>query len=150
VKNVFNWFAVETMFDTELEVSEVPEVVEEVGVEVTFKANYTASGIWAENLTLAVLSVPVENASVTISIDGTSITADEIAPGEYTANWTSVLGNYTWTITAAKDGYHTMMTPTDGIEVIPEFQSLTAILVLMLMVAIATIVAKKRRLLKPA
>jgi hypothetical protein len=150
VKNVFNWFAVETMFDTELDVSEVPPLVGEVGVDVTFDANYTTLGILAENLTLVVLSVPVENASVTISIDGTSITADEIAPGEYTANWTSILGTYTWSLTAAKDGYQTITTSAGEVEVIPEFQSLATIMVLMIIVAIATIVAKKRRFLKPA
>jgi len=150
VKNVFNWFAVETVFDTELEVSDVPPLVEEEGVDVTFEANYTTSGILAENLTVEVLSVPVENASVTISIDDTSITAEETAPGEYTATWTSILGTYTWTLTATKDGYQTRTTSAGEFEVIPEFQSLTAILILMLIVAIATIVTKKWRLLKPA
>ena len=149
VKNVFNWFAVETVFDTELGVSDVPPLVGEEGVDVTFEANYTSSGISAENLTLA-LSVPVENASVTVSIDTTSITADETAPGEYTADWTSILGTYTWTLTATKDGYLAITTSAGDIEVIPEFQSLITILALMLMIAIATIVAKKRRLLKPA
>ncbi len=150
VKNVFNWFAVETVFDTELAVSAVPTLVEEEGVDVTFAANYTTSGILAENLTFAVLSVPVENASVTISIDAISITADETAPGEYTATWTSILGTYTWTLTATKDGYQTITTSAGELEVIPEFQSLATILILMLIVAIATIVAKKWRLLKLA
>jgi hypothetical protein len=150
VKNVFNWFAVETLYNTELEVSDVPTLVGQEGEDVTFKANYTASGILAENLTIVVLSVPVENASVSISIDGTSITADEIAPGEYTGNWTSILGTYTWTINAAKDGYQMITTSEGEVEVIPEFQSLATILILMLIFAIATIVAKKWRLLKPA
>ncbi len=149
VKNVFNWFAVETVVDAELAVSAVPTFVEEEGVDVTFAANYTTSGILAENLTFAVLSAPVENASVTISIDTISITADETAPGEYTATWTSILGTYTWTLTATKDGYQTRTTSAD-VEVIPEFQSLATILILMLIVAIATIVAKKWRLLKLA
>jgi hypothetical protein len=150
VKNVFNWFAVETLYNTELEVSDVPTLVGQEGEDVTFKANYTASGILAENLTIVVLSVPVENASVSISIDGTSITADEIAPGEYTGNWTSMLGTYTWTVNAAKDGYQMITTSEGEVEVIPEFQSLATILILMLIVATATIVAKKRRLIRPA
>ncbi|NIS80623.1 MAG: hypothetical protein GTO14_10550, partial [Anaerolineales bacterium] len=89
------------------------------------------------NLTL-VLAVPVENASVTVSIDTTSITADETAPGEYTANWTSILGTYTWTLTATKDGYLAITTSAGEIEVIPEFQSLITILAFMFIVAIAT------------
>jgi len=148
VKNVFNWLAVETVIETELAVSAVPTSVM-VETNVTFAATYTTSGILAENLT-AEVSVPVENASVTVSIDTISIPAEEVAPGEYNATWeTTTLGSFTWNVTATKDGHQTGTT-SGSIEVVPEFQGLMIILLLTPIVAIAIITAKKRRLLRLA